>query len=40
MPFQLIYSSVATEKMPKSKLYKILMVARSSSLSDVCHERK
>lgn len=33
MPFQLIYSSVATEKMPKSKLYKILMVARSRNAS-------
>ena len=36
MPFQLIYSSVATEKMPKSKLYKILLVARSrNEISDV-----
>jgi len=33
MPFQLIYSSVSTERMPKSKLYKILMVARSRNES-------
>lgn len=33
MPVQLIYSSVASEKMPKSKLYKILMVARSRNES-------
>jgi len=33
---QLVYSSVATEKMPKSKLYKILAQARSANaLKDV-----
>ena len=33
MLFQLIYSSVATERMPKSKLYKILLAARSGNAS-------
>jgi len=33
MPFQLIYSSAATERMPKSKLYKILLGARSRNES-------
>ena len=31
MPHQLIYSSRATERMPKSKLYKILFDARTSN---------
>lgn len=33
MLFQLIYSSAATERMPKSKLYKILLGARSRNAS-------
>ena len=33
MPFQLIYSSAATERMPKSKLYKILLSSRSRNVS-------
>lgn len=33
MLFQLIYSSAATERMPKSKLYKILLAARSRNAS-------
>lgn len=33
MLIQLIYSSVATERMPKSKLYKILLAARSGNAS-------
>jgi hypothetical protein len=33
MPYQLFYSSVATEAMPKSKLYKILHGARAANAS-------
>ena len=33
MLFQLIYSSVATERMAKSKLFKILLAARSGNAS-------
>ena len=33
MLYQLVYSSLATEKMPKSKLYKILVQARSANAS-------